>query len=718
MTGEASLSELRTLPLDVVSVQSQVVYGRVGNNVAIPALEALGLSVAAVPTVVFSNTPHYPTMHGGALPIEWFEGYLQDLSARGALHALRAILVGYLGNPEQAEALAGWVRALLKERADLRIVIDPVMGDYEHGIFVNPNLVGSYRRDLLPLADGLTPNSFELAHLTGLAVSDVESVITAARTLLTGRTQWVAVTSAAPDTWPQDEMQVVLVTRTQAEVIAHPYIHTTPKGTGDLFCATLTGHWVNGAGLSEATAQACRQVMRALRHTEQLRCAELLLPPMANNHGNHETQLREYIRQFTYQIRSEGFSMKPATSHLMRAYARQAVSFVRGNGALLWDEQGVEYLDAIAGVAVTSLGHAHPEIAAVIAEQAGMLLHTSNVFRIDWQERLGERLCALTDMQKAFFCNSGAEANETALKLARLHGHRNQVAEPKILVMENGFHGRTIATLSASGNPSKQQGFEPLLPGFLRVPYNDIEAVRQMAAKESGIVAVLIEPVQGEGGIRVASTDYLRELRMLCDQHGWLLMLDEIQAGMGRTGAWFGHQHAGITPDVMTLAKALGNGFPIGACVARGAAADLFSPGQHGSTFGGNPLACRVACSVLDIMTRDKLPERAAALGARLLAGLQKALNEHPQVTAIRGQGLMAGIELDRNCKELVGRALEEEHLLITVTRDTVIRLLPPLICEEMQIDDIVARIARLLSPSMASSTVTAETAAQTEPVI
>jgi pyridoxine kinase len=297
----------RPLSLDLVSVQSQVVYGRVGNNVAIPTLEALSLLVAPVPTVVFSNTPHYPTMHGGALPIEWFEGYLHDLSSRGALHALRAVLVGYLGNPQQADALARWMQALLKRRTDLRIVIDPVLGDHDHGLYVDPRLVDTYRRNLLPLADGLTPNSFELAHLTGLVVSDVESVITAARTLLTGRTQWVAVTSAAPDTWPQDEMQVVLVTRTQAEVIAHPYIHTTPKGTGDLFCATLTGHWVNGAGLSEATAQACRQVMRALRHTEQLRCAELLLPPMTNSHGNHETQLREYIRQFTYQIRSEGF---------------------------------------------------------------------------------------------------------------------------------------------------------------------------------------------------------------------------------------------------------------------------------------------------------------------------------------------------------------------------------------------------------------------------
>lgn len=408
--------------------------------------------------------------------------------------------------------------------------------------------------------------------------------------------------------------------------------------------------------------------------------------------------------------------MQHATSHLMRVYARQPVSFVRGSGARLWDEQGVEYLDAIAGVAVTSLGHAHPEITAVIAEQAGMLLHTSNVFRIDWQERLGERLCTLTGMQKAFFCNSGAEANETALKLARLHGHRKQVAQPQILVMENGFHGRTIATLSATGNPANQRGFDPLLPGFLRVPYNDIEAVRRAADQSPDIVAVLIEPVQGEGGIRVASADYLRELRAMCDRHDWLLMLDEIQAGMGRTGAWFGHQHAGITPDVMMLAKALGNGFPIGACLARGQAADLFSPGQHGSTFGGNPLACRVACAVLDIMARDNIPERAAVLGDRLLAGLQQALGDHPNVIAIRGQGLMAGIELDRSCKELVGLALEEQRLLITVTRDTTIRLLPPLVCDEAQVDDIVTRVTHLLSPTTADRTATTAAAVQTEP--
>ena len=407
--------------------------------------------------------------------------------------------------------------------------------------------------------------------------------------------------------------------------------------------------------------------------------------------------------------------MQHTPSHLMRAYARQPISFTRGSGARLWDANDVEYLDAIAGVAVTSLGHAHPEIAAVIAEQAGLLLHTSNVFRIDWQEQLGERLCALAGMQRVFFCNSGAEANETALKLARLHGHRRQVAQPQILVMENGFHGRTIATLSASGNPTKQQGFEPLLPGFLRVPYDDIEAVRRVAAQEDDIVAVLIEPVQGEGGIRVANTDYLRELRALCDQHGWLLMLDEIQAGMGRTGAWFGHQHAGITPDVMTLAKALGNGFPIGACLARGAAADLFSPGQHGSTFGGNPLACRVACTVLDIMARDQLPQRAAVLGARLLAGLQGALGDHPSVIVIRGQGLMAGIELDRPCKELVGRALDEQRLLITVTRDSTIRLLPSLVCTEAQIDDIVARVTRLLAAFAVDDLETKTGAAQQE---
>lgn len=301
MRETSPMTEPQPLLLDVVSVQSQVVYGRVGNNVAVPALEALALSVAAVPTVVFSNTPHYPTMHGGALPVEWFDGYLQDLSARGALHALRAVLVGYLGNPLQADALARWARRLLKERTDLRIVIDPVMGDHDHGLYVDPGLAEAYRRDLLPLADGLTPNGFELAHLTGLAVNDVESVVAAARTLLTGRTQWVAVTSAAPDTWGSDEMRVVLVTRTLAEVIVHPRIDATPKGTGDLFCATLTGHWLNAADLSEATTLACHQVVRALRHTRQAQCTELLLP-MADSYNGRRTTARESVSKFTYRI--------------------------------------------------------------------------------------------------------------------------------------------------------------------------------------------------------------------------------------------------------------------------------------------------------------------------------------------------------------------------------------------------------------------------------
>ena len=390
--------------------------------------------------------------------------------------------------------------------------------------------------------------------------------------------------------------------------------------------------------------------------------------------------------------------MTPSSAYLMPTYARQPVSFSRGQGARLWDTQGIEYLDAIAGVAVTSLGHAHPEIAAVIAEQAGQLLHTSNLFRIEWQERLAERLCALSGMQRAFFCNSGAEANEAALKLARLHASARRVTDPQVLVMENSFHGRSLATLAATGNPAAQRGFEPLMPGFVRVPYDDIEALREAARQFPGIVAVLVEPVQGEGGVRAASAGYLQALRQLCDAHDWLMMVDEVQTGLGRTGSWFGFQQAGIVPDVITLAKALGNGLPIGACLARGRAADLFSPGQHASTFGGNPLACRVACTVLDILAREQLPQRAATLGRRLLAALREGLSSCPEVLAIRGLGLMVGIELNRQCPELVGRALEEQRLLITVTRGTTLRLLPPLICDDAQIDDIAARVIRLLA--------------------
>lgn len=389
--------------------------------------------------------------------------------------------------------------------------------------------------------------------------------------------------------------------------------------------------------------------------------------------------------------------MNKVSSCLMNNYARQSIAFLRGDGARLWDEAGNEYLDAIAGVAVTNLGHAHPELAAVLAEQAGLLWHTSNLFQLPWQEQLAEKLCTLAGMEKAFFCNSGAEANEAALKLARLHGHRQGIAQPQVIVMDNSFHGRTLATLAATGNPAVQQGFGPLFPGFLRVPYNDLEAVRQLAANSPEIVAVLVEPVQGEGGVRSADAAYLQGLKAVCKQHDWLLMLDEVQTGMGRTGRWFGFQQAGIQPDVITLAKALGNGFPIGACLAHGLAAGLMTPGSHASTFGGNPLACRVACAVIDILQRDGLVERTERLGRQLLAQLQQDLQGHPRVRNIRGLGLMIGIELDAPCTGLVERALQEQRLLITVTRGNTLRLLPPLVCDEPQIHEIGQRVIALL---------------------
>ncbi|KAF0814874.1 Acetylornithine aminotransferase [Andreprevotia sp. IGB-42] len=389
--------------------------------------------------------------------------------------------------------------------------------------------------------------------------------------------------------------------------------------------------------------------------------------------------------------------MAQPAAHLMHAYARQPVHFEHGQDARLWDSNGREYLDAIAGVAVTNLGHSHPEIAAVIADQATRLMHTSNLFGIAWQERLGERLCELAGMERAFFCNSGAEANETALKLARLHAQSRQIKHPAVIVMDNSFHGRTLATLAASGNPAVHRGFEPLMPGFVRAPFNQIDAVRELAAHNLDIVAVLVEAVQGEGGVHVASTEYLQQLRALCDEYGWLLMMDEVQTGMGRTGTWFGYQHADVLPDVMTVAKGLGNGFPIGACLARGRAAELFVPGNHGSTFGGNPLACRVGCAVLHIIEREQLPQRAGVQGQKLLAGLRRSLADHPAVAAIRGHGLMLGIELTAPCGELVTRALLDEALLISVTRERTIRLLPALIINDGQVAQIVERVSRLV---------------------
>jgi len=383
------------------------------------------------------------------------------------------------------------------------------------------------------------------------------------------------------------------------------------------------------------------------------------------------------------------------TDHLMATYNRLPVSFERGEGAWLWSTDGRRYLDALAGIAVCGLGHAHPGVRDALCEQASRLVHVSNLYRIPAQSALGDRLCAAAGMDRVFFANSGAEANEAAIKLARLFASRRGVQRPEILVMEHSFHGRTLATLTATGSRKAQAGFEPLVSGFVRVPYDDLDAVETAAANRNNIVAVLVESIQGEGGIVVPDTGYLAGLRALCDRQGWLLMIDEVQSGMGRTGALFAFQHEGIHPDVMTLAKGLGNGVPIGACLARGGAAKVLGPGSHGSTFGGNPLACRAALAVLDAIEHDDLPTRATVLGERIRNGLHERLADAPGVVDIRGRGLMIGVELDRPCTELVSTALAE-GLLINVTAERVVRLLPPLIIDDeqaQQIIDIVAHV-------------------------
>jgi acetylornithine aminotransferase len=377
----------------------------------------------------------------------------------------------------------------------------------------------------------------------------------------------------------------------------------------------------------------------------------------------------------------------------MPVFSPLPVAFVRGEGAWLWDTKGKKYLDALAGVAVCSLGHAHPAITAAICDQAGKLLHTSNWYEVPLQEQLAQRICKLAGMDNAFFCNSGAEANEAAIKLARLYGSQNNIRSPGIIVTEGSFHGRTLATLTASGNRKIQAGFEPLVQGFFRVPYNDLDAVRQVGDNDKGIVAVLVESITGEGGVRIPDEGYLKGLRQICDERGWLLMLDEIQTGVCRTGKWFACQHEGVQPDVMTLAKGLGNGVPIGACLARGKAAQVFKPGSHGSTFSGNPLVCRVALTVLDEMEKGKFAKRAAVLGERLLNSFKKTLGDVAGIKEIRGRGLMLAIELDRPCKEMLTLALER-GLLINVTVDSVIRLLPPLILTDDEADLLVRELS------------------------
>lgn len=385
-----------------------------------------------------------------------------------------------------------------------------------------------------------------------------------------------------------------------------------------------------------------------------------------------------------------------ASASVMNTYARLPVAFVSGAGARLTDEDGQSYLDALSGIAVCGLGHAHPVVAQAIAEQACTLIHTSNLYRVPLQEQLAERLCALTGMKQAFFGNSGAEANEAAIKLARLYGHRKGVTNPTIVVMEGAFHGRTMATLTATGNRKVQAGFEPLVPGFVRAPFGDLAAVESIAEHQSNVVAVFVEPIQGEGGIVVPPADYLPGLRALCDAKGWLLMLDEVQSGAGRTGRLFAHEHAGILPDVLTTAKGIANGFPIGAALTGGAAHEVLGPGTHGSTFGGNPLACAAALATLSVLTNGDTLPRVAALGDRMQSRFKLALAGDNRVREVRGHGLMLGIELAEAPERFVERALEA-RLLLNVTQGKVIRLLPPFILTDAEADQIVDQVVELI---------------------
>ena len=386
------------------------------------------------------------------------------------------------------------------------------------------------------------------------------------------------------------------------------------------------------------------------------------------------------------------------SDHLMNTYMRQPVTFTKGEGVWLWDTAGEKYLDALAGVAVNGLGHAHPKLVAAISEQAAKLIHVSNVYHIAEQEALADKLCAISGMDKVFFCNSGCEANEASIKLARLYGHNKGISSPEIIVMDKSFHGRTMATLSATGNRKVQAGFEPLVSGFIRVPYDDVDAVKQVASSNPNVVAILVEPVQGEGGINIPkdSSAYLETLRQICDAHGWLLMVDEVQTGIGRTGTWFAFQHTAIMPDVMSLAKGLGSGVPIGACLARGKAAEVFVYGKHGSTFGGNPLACAAGLATLAAIEDEGLCAHAEKMGELIKLGFQTAFADTPAVKVVRNAGLMIGIELDRPCGELVKMALAAK-LLINVTADKVVRLLPPLVITQDEAQELVRRLSDVI---------------------
>lgn len=382
----------------------------------------------------------------------------------------------------------------------------------------------------------------------------------------------------------------------------------------------------------------------------------------------------------------------------MNTYGRQPVTFVKGEGVWLTDTAGDRYLDALSGVAVNGLGHAHPKFVSALNAQIARLIHVSNIYQIAEQSALADKLAELSGMDRVFFCNSGCEANEAAIKLARLYGHNKGVDHPEIIVMDQSFHGRTMATLSATGNRKVQAGFEPLVSGFLRVPFDDLEAVKAIASHKNNVVAILVEPVQGEGGVHIPASlkTYLQGLRELCDANGWLLMLDEVQSGIARTGAWFAFQHTGIVPDVMTLAKGLGSGVPIGACVARGVAAETFTPGKHGSTFGGNPLATAAGLATLKIIAEEKLRENAQTVGDYIRQQFTESLKGAAGVINIRNAGMMIGIELDKPCADLVKQALAAK-LLINVTSEKVIRLLPSLVMNKQEADELVSRLTPLI---------------------
>ena len=382
--------------------------------------------------------------------------------------------------------------------------------------------------------------------------------------------------------------------------------------------------------------------------------------------------------------------------HLMSTYKPLAVNLCRGDGVYVWDNENNQYLDALSGISVTSLGHNHPAVSQAISEQASRILHTSNLYHIDNQSRLADLLCELSGMEQVFFGNSGAEANEAAIKIARLFGHQNGIDKPEIVVMQDSFHGRTMATLSATGNRKVQAGFEPLVSGFVRAPFNDVEALQQIAANNRNVVAILVEPVQGEGGIRIPDSGYLDAIRKICDDNNWLMMLDEIQSGMARSGKMFAFQHSASKPDVMTLAKALGNGVPIGACLVSGKGSNVFQPGNHGSTFGGNPFVSHVAHAVATVMRDEQLADNASARGEQLVSELKQQLGDNPSMVDIGNLGLLVGIELDRDCPELVQMALQN-GLLINVTAGNVIRLLPPLIIDEEQVSELVSHLVKTI---------------------